>query len=324
MTPIIFGAALSLLAAGVTPAQPSAAPVTVGQVVVQGQRPQAPKSFSATVSKFVAAHAQVSPAGTLARWMRPVCPGTAGLTPAFDAYVNQRITEIAARAGAPTPKLRAGARAPSRCVVNVLVFFTSEPQKFLDGVRAKHSSLLGYYHFSRGKELATFEGPIGAWHTSGTRFAQTGMTYFDDPDANAGNSNNQPPWRQVGDESRLKFDRADEFLSALVIVDSNAVEGQSITAIADHIALLVLSDPKRSKECSPLPSLLDALNPACPASASVETLTVYDEAFLRRLYASNPEETLQGERGSIELGIMRDTRPPPATAEAAGATPPPH
>ncbi|HEX4098310.1 MAG TPA: hypothetical protein VHX64_16410, partial [Caulobacteraceae bacterium] len=71
------------------------------------------------------------------------------------------------------------------------------------------------------------------------------------------------------------------------------------------------------KACSPLPSLLDALDPACPDSAALQTLTDSDRSFLKALYATAPDEVGQAERGSVMLGVLRDLKASPETSGAA-------
>ncbi len=296
--------AAALLAFGATHSHAASADkanTTVGEVVVEGQRAPKLGSFSPLVTKFVGAHAKTSPIGTLARWQVPVCPGTIGLAPAYGAFVSKRIVEDAARMGAPR-KPACGRHA------NVMVIFTTVPQQLMDDVREHHDWLLGYHFVNQEKALATFHGPVEAWHVSGSLWAASGTTSLDDPYANGKNSatHGAAPWMRVGDESRLKYDRSDGFVFTLVVVDANQIEDQPIGTVADQIALWILSDPRSPRSgCSTLPSLLDKLDPACAESASLETFSPYDEGFLKGLYRSNGEEHVALERGEIDRYVAK-------------------
>ena len=115
-------------------------------------------------------------------------------------------------------------------------------------------------------------------------------------------------------DSRLANGLSNEFLFALVVVDSGEVDGQPIGAVADQAAILALSDTGGRRGCSALPSVLDALDPACPSGAPIEALTAYDEAFLKGLYASDPENLVEVGRSAIARSIKRVIRPPEPSA----------
>ena len=270
----------------------------VGEVVVTGKLGRPPKGFSTDVSDFVASHSQPSPIGLLSRWMTPVCPTVVGLSPRFTDFVTKRITEVAVRVGAPHR---------GRCRrSNVRVVFTAQPQKLMDHVRDKFPDLLGFHYPREEKALATFQGPIDSWHVTGTRDASGGGY------ADSTNSDRNPqiafgghPTMSGANASRLRGSASSEFLFALVVIDPGRVPKQPIGKVADQIAMLVLTNPKRPRSCSPLPTLMDALDSACPASASVASLTPYDESFLTGLYASDAEESAALQQGTVARRIEK-------------------
>ncbi len=288
-------------AAGPSQTDATAASTTVGEVVIKGHK-KPPESYSRAVSGFVASHSQPSPIGTLSRWLSPVCPAVVGLTPRYTELVSTRIKEVAAAMGAPHT---GGCRHD-----NVRVVFTTEPQRLMDYVREKLPDILGYHFLPQEMSLATFHGPIDAWHKTGTQGENGGM-HADDP------YNQGDPTVASGgaymdggsNASRLKGVVASRFLFALVVVDSGKVSKRSIGSVADQIAMLVLTSPKRPKVCSPLPSLQDSLDPACPASASLVTFSPYDEAFLKALYSSDPQEKLALEQGAIARRVEKSASP---------------
>jgi hypothetical protein len=214
---------------------------------------------------------------------------TEGLPPDFNAFVTSRIKEIAARVGAP---------GPDECEdVDVLVVFTSEPDRLMDDVRKHHEGLLGYHYVGETKSLAAFEAPMKSWHVTTTSIPGSDFTMIDQAYA---------PGPPAGTASRISPPLKSEFAFALVVVDSNLLEGQAIGPVADRIAMLILSSPAPRHGCSPLPSILDFLDAKCPSRGSMEALTTYDEAYLKALYAYRGSEIRYFERSSIAKKIVVD------------------
>jgi hypothetical protein len=284
-------------------AAPSAAKpdsTTVGEVVVQGRSPQAGKSFAAAVDKFVHAQGRSSFGHAPARWDRQLCPKTAGLKPDAGDLVSRRIKEVAARVGAP---------ADGKCRGdNVLVVFTARPDTLMADVRDHHPELLGYHFVGQTKSLAAFSPPMKSWYVT-TTDGRLDAAYAHEPACiDLLGCRILPPLH-----SRFAF--------ALVVVDSSWLVGRPIGAVADAIAMTVLSQPARRDGCSSLPSIMDTLDPACSPGEAVDGLTAYDEAYLKALYAYNTgryaaETTEFGlfEHASIAQSIIKDTGPPPRKA----------
>ena len=277
---------------------------TVGEVVVQGRAPTTPQAFAKSVEKFVHDLGRPGPVGQISRWGQPVCPITAGLTPAFDDFVNRRIKQIAARVGAPGP-------GDCRKDANVMVIFTTQPDQLMADVRRHHEELLGFHYVGETRSLAAFQPPMKSWYVTMTGIKGEPGGRIDQAYAphelSQGGSRIPPPFKS-------------EFAFAFVVVDAKLLEGQAIGPVAERIAMLVLSKPASRDGCSPLPSVLDVLDPYCPSGGSTEGLTVYDEAYLKALYAYNGSEMRFFERPAIRKRIIEDTRPAaPVAADHAGA-----
>ncbi len=277
---------------------------TVGEVVVTARKSPIPaKQLPAVVWKDVIVRAQPAHTGNLSRWRKAVCPGVFGLTPAYASFVAKRITEVTRDFTPPRPVCRRS--------INLMVVFTTTPQAVMDDVRDYYPVLLGYHYLTEEKKLATFQGPLEAWYVTATNGV------LDDP---------YGPRLGVSATGRLRNGAADEFWFVLVVVDATAIEDQPVGAVADHIAAVALSKTGIREGCSPLPSILDALDPACRDSTSAQTLTAYDRSLLKALYATDPEQVGQAERGSIALHVLRDLKAKPEMPRArpvASTSPPP-
>src|SRR5262245_15397454 len=75
-------------------AQPAAAPTE--DVTVSGTKSR--QVIANFVSSFVT---PTRVTGKIARWETAICPATAGLGPAGNRFITQRVREVAARIGAP-------------------------------------------------------------------------------------------------------------------------------------------------------------------------------------------------------------------------------
>jgi hypothetical protein len=281
------------------PAAPADASTAVSGVTVEAPTVKAEQRFQAQVGQFVHGQARpgIGPVKQITQWSDPVCPSTQGLTQAMDDFVSRRITEVARRVGAPG---RGACRE-----ANVLVLFTTRPQQLMDDVRDHHARLLGYHFNGETRALATFEPPIKSWYVTSTSI-------------NRGVAKNDADWT-LADEAYRRFPPGfcldmtqcrilprikSRFHLALVVIDAGRTEGKEIGAVADEIAMTVLSRPGPRQGCSPLPSVMDVLDPACPDSDSVEGLTAYDEAFLKALYAPHDTEQLAVERAELERAVQ--------------------
>jgi hypothetical protein len=243
---------------GPQPPPPAAAPAaqaagksdstTVSGVVVQGRTKEAQKAFAQAVQKFVHDQGRPGMNGQISRWRKPLCPVTVGLTPAFDAFVTQRLKDVAGEVGLPKDACKRG--------VNVLVIFTIHPDALMADVRDHHAQLLGFHEPGERKSLAAFEPPMKSWYVTLTRQGAGAKVDWDYgglmPDLLPHGGGHFPP---------VFFS---DFGFALVVVDPSRLEGQEIGAIADRIALLALSKPAPREGCSALPSVIDVSDPMCP------------------------------------------------------------
>ena len=308
---IVLAAVLAVAASAHAQSEPSkAAPVvksatTVGEVVVKGQMEEGLarnipesvwKKLPDIVWKDAPARARFSHTGTLSRWIDPVCPGTIGLTHEYALFVSRRINDVARQFVKVRRKCGSG--------INVVVAFTGEPQKMLTDVLHNQSGLFGYHYTQEDEQLATSAGPIQAWYVTATN------DDIDDPykDAKA--------YRAAG---RYKANTVSSIRFVLVVVDGDLIEGQPIGRTADHVVALVLSNTAFRKGCSPLPSILDSLNPACPQSASLQSLTDYDWAILKGLYSTDPQEREAAARGSLMSKVVTVLHQEAAGAGGRGA-----
>jgi hypothetical protein len=283
--------ALSGPAGAQAPANPLP-PKTVEPLTVSPAPQLTPKEADALARTFTRALSEPSRIGQLSRWQVRPCAKAIGLPDEFNAFVAARIEALAAETGAPA--------APDCKTNNILVVFTTEPQKLLDFIARRRNELLGFHYAAQTKRLATFKGPVQAWYVTATVGAN-GDTYLDDAFA-------QMPGASPG--SRLTAEISSAFDAILVVVDSGKVAGQPIGRIADDAAMHALARSPAPTACRALPTILDALRPDCPASAGLGGATDADRAYLKGLYSTNPRAFQQqaGVAGAVSRELQGKSR----------------
>jgi len=263
-----------------------------------------PAKLAEMISRFVEAHGVPGRIDQLSRWGAPLCPKTEGLSDPFNRYVSVRLSQVAAFVKAPVDKH------PNRnfpCKTNVLVVFTTKPQELMDDVRKHHPNMLGFHYAAQTERLARFIRPMQAWYITGTKNSEGPLvldTEFD-----------RLPGGQAG--SRLTAHLQNQIIGALVVIDARQIVGRQIGGVADNVAMLVLSHTQQSDRCSDLPTILDFMVAECQANVDVEQLTDYDVAYLKALYAVDPEEYLHAQRSEIATRVMKELKSTPATYDEA-------
>ena len=282
MSPFVVAAALSLFAAGVAAAQPSASPSTVAPVTVQ-----APLTHHEALIKsqgFVQTYAKpTAKLDQFARWEDPVCVGVSGVSAEQVAIIKARVEEVAKGVG-----LKLGRPA---CKPNIDIHFADPPQVLLDQVAKKSPWLLGFHYPNELEALKKVTRPVQAWYMTASRGEGTGEVALStmsvgylgllDPNGNpAGTSllgNSGMPEVIRPNESldrpgsgtpngcagrRFSSCLQGVFWHVLVVVDARQAQGQPLGPIMDYLAMLSLSQPQSLDGCLDLPSIIDLFAPA--------------------------------------------------------------
>jgi len=292
-----FGPCAAWAGAGLAASQPDKASTGSSATVVPGVTVVAPKSPQATpvplpvIQNFVRSHGATTRIGQLAKWHDDVCPTTIGLPPAFNAFVSQRVTEVAANVGAPV-------KADGRCTTNIAIIFSPEPQKLLDHIRQKHWVLLGFHYPAQLKRIATFNHPIQAWYATGTEGSGGNIAV---PGSGGGLALDDSCCATPGGVAGSHFSVGlnSQFLSVVIVADANKVADYKIGAIADYVALLALTHANSLDACGEMASIIDLMSPTCAAASKPDAMTDGDIAYLKALYATNLSNVLWVEQDSI-------------------------
>jgi hypothetical protein len=302
LSSIAWLAATAALAQPASPPDAKAAPSeAVAPVTVVGMPP---KMIHEEAKHFVRSHAKPPnpELNQFGRWHDPVCVVVLGL-PQEDqaAEIKARIEGVAAAVG-----LRAG---KPDCRPDVEIVFNPKPQHVMDIVAKQREYLLGYYHFHERNKLKTVTRPIQSWYVTATssfggsvagkafeiganHAANNVLGVMDDPENRTPNGCGEAPHFTHCLQSR--------FDNVFIVADSAVLDGKELGAVADYMAMLVLTKPLSLDGCGALPSVIDlfATTP-CSGRDPPDGLTPSDAAYLTALYKADLEAVRQFEESDI-------------------------
>jgi hypothetical protein len=298
---IAAGLALAALLAGAAMAR--AQPLPTEHVTVSGQKLAPAEKLRDFVRSYTA---RSGVAGKMARWKSGICPVAAGLPEAHGKFVAARVRQVAGQVGAPV-----GA---ATCKANIDIVFTLHPQVLLDEVRRKHHVYLGYHEAAEEARLATVTHPVQAWYTTQTVDLQGDATVDDKLRNNGGYSiagamgtltvtEPAPAVHVTG--SRLMDGLSSELYHVVIIVDLARVQGQTVGALADYVAMLALAQTQSFETCAPVASITNLLSPACNTDVKASEITDNDLAYLHGLYSIDPHGSFAHQQGDIVIQMNK-------------------
>jgi hypothetical protein len=287
---------LLLLGAGAaraqTPALPVGEPETVHSEALY-------EKSDPTVRHFVEGYLQ--PEGSLehqySRWKKPVCPHVIGLAPMAAHQIEYRIREIATQVGAKVDR-------DDPCRPNIIIVFSQQPQAALNTI-----AHVRWEYVAEASLRLKMNYPIQSWYTEMVR-DQCGKLIWD----SGGGVATCVAGTKTNSASVLHTGFYPEFGFATTIVDANTVTGMPLSAVADYLALVTLSETRQRGACQKLPSIANLMVKDCPAKDHVQALSESDLAMLTGLYhaPSNRMEALQKQSIVREMkNVLRTAGPAP-------------
>lgn len=240
-----------------------------------------------------------------ARWKDPVCPHVYGLTPVAAWLVERRIREVAQLVGAPVNR-------NDPCDVNIGVYFTSQPQVSLESISAASPLLI-----QGGSQKRQMKFPVQAWYTS-IMTDYDGAKYIDipfdvsnpasdcilsyNPSGGGSSGTCAMPYVKAND-SRLHTGLTTQMAETIVLVDSNAVMGMSLSDLSDYLAFMTLAQSSQTGVCEKFSTIANMMLKNCGDQDTPHRLSHIDIALLTALYQiPDSPEVLQKQR---IVGAMR-------------------
>lgn len=286
-------AASGLAAAGAAAQPQSQAPAPPPSHVVEGVTVIAPLLHKAP--EMVRSFAAPRPGRRLARWRAELCPYVRGLSRAHDAFIETRLAQIASAAGIPVTG--------KRCDANLLVLFTTDPDRLTSGLsRRRRLELDGYSRWPIDKlELASFiradERPIRLFHVwdfapnlSGGNGSPIDVASADTSGFSFSNGVLGPPTIRQVLASRLTPATDAALVRVVAVVDSRRMVGFSPVQIAAYVAMSTLAEVNPEPPADGVPTIVTLPDDAKAGRPSAPDLTFWDRAYLGALYKSPSQE----------------------------------
>lgn len=280
----VFGALLLLASFGVSPvraADPPSLPTLEmeDEVVVEGWRP-----LPEQIDNFVLEALPTKGARQLARWYRSICPVILGL-PAEQAALMKLRLQVAAAEVAQLPSAKQG------CKPNIAIFATDSPDALIEGLIKRYPKIYNpelsvKFRNVLGKPRDA-HGAIRVWYRTRTTSADGLGPRID------GDGRRAIPTFSSPIPSRIIVPTREELQRVLIIIDPRQFQGQTVEAVADHLAMLVLGQFEGDVGAG-IPTILNLFsdNP----STMPTVMTEWDKTMLRGLYAAKEDYTIWKQR----------------------------
>lgn len=290
----------ALLSATLTVMGSSAVAQTTGpDVVVTAEKEQAAREAK-EVRHFVTAIA--APAeGQFARFRAPICPVAIGMHAEFADKIVARVREVAAQIGADV--------GGTRCAANVLIILSPDGQAFVRDAQKKQPSLLSGLSNTELKHLLAAPGPVHAWSGAEMR-NEDGLQAHNSASKTAGGADTMTfpdhPIMRVMSASIINQPVRQDIMTAVVVLDSDAVTGKSLTQIADYATMRALGRTRPPGDAVPYETILTLFDAG--EAARVPSISPADLAFLTALYRTNGLQTATAATGQMAHGMLKRGR----------------
>ena len=263
-----------------------APPASSEEIVVQGMRVNKQK-----VREFIRAVTEAPYEGQLGRFHAAACPVAMGLSDIQNARVAGRMRQVAQAAGIRV--------APLHCKPNIFVIVTADRRAALDELDRRFPM---YFNGMNSREVAALKAstaPAVAWQVSSRLSADgqplekpLGVDYY----------------RVSGTDnpSRIRSVTEPTFLVSVVAIDLKAAGGLTTTELADYATMRTFAstDPERIVRTG-APTILGVLAQPDDKPLPV-TLTYWDLAFLKSLYATDNAYYARYQRSDMERVIQEE------------------
>lgn len=233
----------------------------------------------------------------LPRFWSPVCPGVFGLRTDFAQAMVERMRATIAR-------LKVGL-AKDHCSPNLVVAFMEEGRSLLTGLERDRPDIFHLVSQSEKAELLADGAPVRVWNNIAMRWTGAGA----------------PPARRLkasvwGQLNRNAMPESYDIVSALVVFDRSAVEGMTLTQLADYATMRGLSHTRPPAGEQPMATILSLFDNGGGGPAE---LTEFDAGYLRSLYWSVPNASAAHKLLDVQRWAAKFSdaqRPTPAGSRA--------
>jgi hypothetical protein len=273
-------ALLSLVSASTKADSP---PKPIDSITVEAKRSR--EAIKLKVDNFIGSIVVHSIDESVARWGRPVCPLVAGLSRDMGELILQRVSLAVKNANAPL--------AAEKCEANFFMIVIAQPDLFLKKWYARSPRMLNDARGVAGiKRFLNSTRPIRVWYNAG---AGCGSAMVNDGGLATGLSSNISIPTCLNSSGvgspRLHWQTVRTITSVILVIDAERVRGLNVGQLADYLAMLGLAEIRLDKDPGPEPTILRLFSET--EKEKPQTLSKWDEAFLKALYTTTPSSSMQ-------------------------------
>jgi hypothetical protein len=229
----------------------------------------------------------------LPRFFGPICPGVFGLRTDYAEAMVARMRDNASKL-----KIRL---AKPNCSPNLVVAFEDDGKSLLSGLQRDRPQIFRLVSQSEQTELLAGQAPVRAWNNIATRWTGAGAP----PEKGLKPS----VWGQL---NRNSMPWSFDIIGALVVFERSAVEGMTLTQLADYATMRGLSHTRPANAGQPMTTILSLFD---NGGGSPGELTEFDSGYLRSLYWSAPNASAAHKLLDVERWAVKasdDEKPDPA------------
>lgn len=226
--------------------------------------------------------------GQLSRFADPVCPLAAGLAPASNQAIQDRIRLVAADAG--VKQGRPG------CTTNLVLAITHDADAFMAALQKRFPAVFAELPTGDVRR-AMADGPVHVWSIVEVR--------NEDGQRIAGATDDGVKVLNVRSASRINRSTQQAVVQSVVIIDSAAVAGKSLAQIADFAAMRALAGARPPGDAQLADTILTLFDTGATAPPGLIPL---DTGFLRGLYRTQPNGRATAEMSVIARTIAKEAK----------------
>lgn len=258
-------------------------------IVVTGER-----ASRETIKDFVRALTAAGPPRQISRFESSVCPAVFGLARQQAASVAARMRRVANGVGIAT--------AGPGCAPNVVVLVTPDKKVLLNELYRQRPDYFGYPPRKQLKAALRETGPAAAWQLQGPEVDARGVEIHQD-EATGWYIN-----RTTEPGSRMTMAARPQFGAAVVVIEGSALAGLTLTQLGDYAAMRAYSGADPARIPGSAPTILRVVEAPLGSEVPV-TMTNWDFAFLRGLYAGDWNQYKAAQQSAIARTMARDLQP---------------
>lgn len=262
------------------------------EIIVEGQRQPV------QIRNFVDGVTAVETAGQLGRFVAPICPSVAGLREKEATEIMGRIRIVAKAVGAPVAR--------PRCSPNLVLLVVPNKSDAITQLRQGRQEVFGELPLRHIRDLESLPGPTAAWQSVTTLGADGMPLGRAKLDKTHGPNEFVPLVKGSGFISRLGLQTIQDFGLGLVVIEAGALNGADTRQIADYVVMRGMVGTGPSPGNVPGSSILKLFNAGMTPETAPATLTWWDYALLKSLYATSNRVEARVQRDQIRRMMERE------------------